>query len=39
LRCDGLSLERTRYRVGKIFNLVVKATSTIWYWEGGKEHN
>jgi transposase-like protein len=32
LYIDGLSLARVRYRVSKIFCLVVKSASTIWYW-------
>jgi len=32
LRCDGLSLERARFRVSKFFGILVKACSTIWRW-------
>jgi len=32
LYIDGLSLQRVRYRVSKIFCLVIKSASTIWYW-------
>ncbi len=32
LRHDGLTLERTRYRISKIHKIVVKAVSTVWYW-------
>lgn len=29
---DGLTLERTRRRASKIFNMLIKSASTIWYW-------